>query len=248
MSKLVTYGYACLLILSSPDVVAQGTFQSVVVPGNLVNVDGNSLQEVPFGQLDPSTRYQQVFNASDFATLPEGGGIIRSIAFRADGPRNSPSGVTIPRFHISISTTSRSADSLSPVFSENVGADVMVIHNGNNESYLSVADPNRNPENFSLAFVNLEFFYDPAEGNLLIDFRNFLGTARGSVLLDAQDVVGDSISSIFSANVNSSTAEFIQTQGLVTEFVITPVPEPSAMAIAAAGLGIVAMYHRRKTV
>src|SRR5947199_10341649 len=74
----------------------------------------------------PSMRYQQVYDASQFSALGTQGGYLTAILFRADGEAEAASAF-ITNIQINFCTTSNGPDNMSPVFSENVGADDTVV-------------------------------------------------------------------------------------------------------------------------
>src|SRR5947209_20375577 len=64
--------------------VAAG-FTDFTAPNALGTVEGNSAASFPFSGATASMRYQQVFEASQFSPVANGGGLITYIAFRMDG-------------------------------------------------------------------------------------------------------------------------------------------------------------------
>jgi len=54
---------------------------SVVVPNSLENSEGNTGASVPFDGFHGSMRYQQVYAASQFSAISNGGGSIKAILF-----------------------------------------------------------------------------------------------------------------------------------------------------------------------
>ncbi len=233
------------LSLATNAISAQNQLIETPSPGNL---DGNSLFR-PFNDPDPG-RFQQVYDASLFSTLPHGGGSIFEIDFRVDPFLGQSFSTGIANLQINLSTTMRGPDGLSPVFDENTGINDMVVlgpgrigiggaGGGSFSSYsvfLSLAQP---------------FYYDPAAGNLLLDFRIYAsaGTSPGRIAtLDAFDVVGDGVSSVYAYGSTLPTVGQVSSLGLATTFVITPVPEPSTIALGAMFLGMALwVWHWRRT-
>jgi hypothetical protein len=67
------------------------------------------------------------------------------------------------------------------------------------------------------------FTYNPANGNLLLDVRNFSGGT--TTVFDAQNTTADPVSRVytFAGGVNSATADVVSTIGLVAQFTLEPV-------------------------
>jgi hypothetical protein len=190
-------------------------------PGNL---DGNSLFR-PFNNPQPG-RFQQVYDSSLFSSLPEGGGLIYYVFFRVDPFLGQSFSAGVTNLQINLSTTSREPDGLSPVFSENTGAnDTIALGPGFVGIYGSGGG---GISGFDVSFTLAQpFHYDPAMGNLLIDFRirAGAGTSPGRIAtLDAFDVVGDGVSSVFAYGDSLPTIGQVSSLGLATAFVITPRP------------------------
>ena len=94
------------------------------------------------------------------------------------------------------------------------------------------------------------FFYNPADGNLLLEILNLRPTCCPGVPqlnagpLDAYAVLGDPISRVYAFDANALTGA-ADTLGLTTFFVVTPVPEPSTWALAALGAGVLVFLRWR---
>jgi hypothetical protein len=198
----------------------------LVVPNNLAATEGNTNNVYPFN-IDsfPSTqRYQQVFAGSAFASV-SGPQLITQIAFRPDGPNGFPFSSTIANIQFNLSTTNAAIDGLSLIFADNVGSDDTVVFSGSLSLSSADTGPPEGPKAFDIV-INLQvpFLYDPSAGNLLLDVRNISG--GNTTTFDAEVTSGDPVSrtSTFFGNVNSPTADFADTLGLVTQFTITPAP------------------------
>src|SRR5438552_19031737 len=81
---------------------------------------GNTSNAIPFFA-GASERYQQVYGASSFGAIAQGGGVITSVAFQFADPNTQGGGVS--NVQMNLSTTTRPADGLSATFAQNVGAD-----------------------------------------------------------------------------------------------------------------------------
>ena len=225
---------ACfVLFLKAQAFSAQNQVIITPSPGNL---DGNSLFR-PFNNPQPG-RLQQVYDASLFSSLPTGGGSIFEFAFRVDPFLGESFGAGITNLQINLSTTIRGPDGLSPIFDENTGINDTVVLG---PTFVGIGGSGGGGfTTYSVSFyLSQPFHYDPAVGNLLLDFRIFTGagTSPGRIgTLDAFDVVGDRVSSVYAYGATLPMMGQVSSLGLATAFVITPVPEPSTLALLSAGL------------
>ena len=226
------------LFYQTPDCAAAPA--EIVVPNALANTEGNSQDGYPFMDFVNTVRYQEIFDSSQFSAIAHGGAMIIGMNLRSDsGSGILGASTTLPSLQIDLSTSLKAPDGLSTVFSENVGHDnTMVFGPGP----LTLSDfPFTIPHPFSVAVqFSTAFFYNPGAGNLLIDIRNYAGTTVERGTYDAQDSFGDSISRVYAAgtlptsgvNALSGTAD---SKGLIVDFVVTPVPEPSALVFVLLG-------------
>src|SRR5262249_14738181 len=126
-------------------------FKGPVFSGPLVVPDEWTAAQADTGNLLPlfsaqPIRYQQVFNAAEFARLNNGGGLINRIAFRGHGP-GVPFAGTLPQLQVNLSTTSKTADGLSYTFAQNVGADDTQVFSGPLQAAVTF---NGDPTNFEV--------------------------------------------------------------------------------------------------
>jgi hypothetical protein len=194
----------------------------VVVPNHLATREGDNNNGFPFNLSRfrlPSQRYQQVFAASEFASLPRPQRITQ-IAFRPDAHTGSAFSSTLSDIQINLSTTLAPPDGLSWTFADNVGPDDTIAFSG--PMTLSSADrgPREGPKDFDIVIdLQTPFLYDPSAGNLLLDVRNFSGGR--TTQFDAEFSIGDPTSrtsSFACGTVNSDVAELLDTDGLVAQF------------------------------
>jgi hypothetical protein len=223
--------------------------QNVVVPNGLTNVEGNTDNGFPFNITNfalTSQRYQQVYGSGDFSTLG-GPRLITAITFRADGNVGFGFSSVLPSMQIHLSTTSAAVDGLSGVFASNVGADDAVVFNG--PLPLASSASGGPPHTFDIVIaLQTPFLYNPANGNLLLDVRNFLGGA--TTQFDADTTIGDATSRAYTnsnlSGVNSPTADAEDSFGLVTQFTFVSVPEPSTVILLGlTGVGCAAAVFQR---
>ena len=217
--------------------LAQGTV--VVVPNGFGNVEGNSSMSDPISS--SSFRYQQVFSASQFANP----GFINSIWFRLDGATANNPLLFFGGGSVTLSTVPVGPDGLSPVFANNVGVNAVTIFSGG-FSFGGTSEPGAMPQAFHQTFgATTPFFYNPAQGNLLMEIRGVSGQVFTPGSLDAQSVLGDSITRVFAASAfaASGTAD---TLGLVTRFDMTVIPEPATWSIILMGGAMLLLLRPKK--
>jgi len=216
----------------------------VVVPNGLANTEGNSSMSDPFNST--SFRFQQVFDASQFAFLGNGTARIDSISFRLDGASTQDVSFFFGGSSVVLSTTTRAPDGLSTVFADNRGADAKTVWNGA-LSIGGVAQAGAMPQPWPFAEtipITSTFFYSPSQGNLLLEIAGVAGQSFLPGELDAQLAASDSVSRVF-ADSNLATSGGADSLGLVTRFDVTVVPEPATWALVAAGLGIAFLFNGR---
>ena len=185
----------------------------------------------PFGCVglagNPSDRYQQVYDSSEFGSTI----LIELIDFFQT---QAPGGVlNFGLYTIRLSTTSATVNGLDTVnFDNNLGGDVAIFAQD-----VALADVSTGS---GLQFTGSGFFYDPTQGNLLVDIQianvqHFGGIA----LFDART---GTATGEFSRAHNFSGSGFLDS-GLVTAF--NPIPEPGTAGMLALGLTALAAVRRR---
>lgn len=218
-------------------VSAWSAFLSVDYPSS---GEGNTNSIAPFSYTSP-VRYQQVYETGRF--VPQGMWRLDRIYLRLDGPQGYSSSGTYTNVQIRISTTPASESSLSPVFASNVGADATVIFSGTlNWMAMHTTPPfPGQPQNWDLVLnATAPFIYDPARGNLLLDYQGDLAI-DGLGPLDAWRLTGDGTASVFA--VPNSAMGTVDTIGLTTRFEFTLVPEPSTYLLLFIGGGVLWLIH-----
>lgn len=118
-------------------------------------------------------REQVVYNASEFPAYPIA---IKEILWRPDGISGGPITTTISNIQVNLSTTASTADHLSATFSENTGTNDTMVFSG----AMNVTSSFTTLPNGTMAFdidlpLQTPFIFDPTQGNLLVDIRNFTG-------------------------------------------------------------------------
>jgi hypothetical protein len=225
--ELTLFGAVALFLGASP---APGA--TVVVPNSLATVEGNINNINPFSLATHSitdVRYQQVYDASEFSALGSQA-YITAITFRPDATAGQKfASTTLSDIQINLATTSAGVDALSDTFADNPGSDdTVVVPRGALSISSDFTGPAGGPKDFDVVIpFDTPFLYTPANGNLLLDVRNYASEA--STFFDAVDVDVDAVSRQFNANeVGAAQADANDSYGLVTQFTWEPVPEPSS--------------------
>jgi PEP-CTERM motif len=238
MSKSPSAAAFLYLLLAT---VAVTQADDLVVPQSNTSTEAPSNNDYPFGTLGSinlhSMRYQQVYGAAVFAPIASPIQVTQ-LAFRPDAVFGAAFSNTLTA-QIDLSTTQSGPDNLNSTFALNVGPDdVTVFPEGPLTLSSAFIGPSGGPKNFDIMVsLTTPFIYSPANGNLLLDVRVFDGAS--STFFDATDDLpdtSDGMSRQWSVDgVNSTVTTFHDSQGLVTKFTFTPVPEPSTPALL--GLG-----------
>jgi hypothetical protein len=203
--------------------------QSFAIPNAYETVEGNSSSSYPFWDFGTNTvRYQQIYAASEFSNATNGGWIYQ-LNFRDDSERPYDTYVgfnaTLTNVEIRLSTTSRTPDGLSPVFSENVGIDQTLVFS-NFLAMSSAWQAFQQPQPWDIEVqLSTAFWYNPAAGNLLMDLQIREGTDVRDFIppFDAVDMSGDSVSRVYATSVDA-TSGTTDTVGLVTLITLAPIP------------------------
>lgn len=195
------------------------TQTAVVVPAANNNVEGDidngyPYDIFPFGLT--AQRYQQVYAAGEFGATS---GLITQIRFRPDASAGSAFSATLPNVQIALSVTSASALTLSPTYADNFGSSQTTVYSGALALSSSFTGPSDGPKDFDV-IVNLQtpFFYNPANGNLLMEVKNFV-----PVTTTPFDAVSSTavVNRVFNLDNNPNATSgivFNGIAGLVTQF------------------------------
>ena len=234
MNLALIYSWVVFCVFSAA--WAQADVFGLWVPNELNGViEGNSSSALPFnyltngGSYQGPVHYQQVYGASQFTNWPPSGGFITWIHLRTDCANIGSSRTT--NLEVRLSTTARGVDQLSALFKENAGPDEILTFHATSFGFGS-SGPNHcpRPEGNGSFQIELEtpFFYNPSKGNLLVDVQHsgFKGEFSPAYA-DAQNAIGDGVSRVAALSLTALTAEFLDTQGLVTLFDFASTPSLS---------------------
>ncbi len=192
-TKVRGVGFAFLLaaILGSC-VTNELRAQVVVVPNSLATNDGNSSITAGSGG---AFRSMLILDASQFGAL-SGPSFLTQIARRPDRVPG-PSGPLAMTYRIYASTTTRSVAGLSATFANNVGTNNTLVFDGTiTYTTANLPGPGNTRQFDIVTGFTTAFLYDPAAGNLLLDFQ--YSSFNGS-LLQWDAVTGNQMSSAVAA-------------------------------------------------
>lgn len=219
--------------------VTQFTFEpitttEIVVPNANELVEGNRNSDIPFNQPDLTVRYQQVYLASQFESVPSNSQIAK-IAFRGDSQLAGFEFDEVYELEVRLSITDATPSTLSPFFDQNIGAVNSLVFSRDEITLSSdyLEDPNSTSDPKSRMFdicINLEtpFEYIPSDGNnLLLELKIFEGADIFRFDAQMPDTGGAAAAvtgRVFQVNMNPSTGVNSATGavdgdlGLVTKF------------------------------
>lgn len=192
------------------------------VPAELEKVHGNGFSMIPFGfDLGQSIRFQQVFEASQFSKLPKGGGFLTWFQDIRGACGSIVVAAAFTNVEVRLSSTTRGPDQLSSTFSDNVGTDEVIAFTGR-----MGAGSGGSCERFGgtgIWMLDTPFFYDPGSGkHLLLELRvsdpNYTEGGK-KVTMETHSVTNDSISRVAAFSSVATTADVVDTAGLIATFI-----------------------------
>src|SRR6516162_2179146 len=194
----------------------------LIVPNTLVEGGTNAY---PFW-FTPC-HYQQSYDASHFSLIGTNGGYITSVAFRGGGNTTSfVYAMTVSLSTTPLPTNTASSNLLHSSFADNVGPDNTVVFSSNWK--MRVFPPRDGLLQFQFVIpFSTPFFYNPTNGNLLLDIVITNGvTAQTSLQPAGLNYAGGSpdplMCRVFASGNQSSTVptngSVFPSTGLVTEF------------------------------
>ena len=156
----------------------------LVAPESLDQVEGNwrllNLPPPPNG-----FQAQWVYPASDFLRVPEHMDTITSVSWRPDQSMTGPITTVFSNFELRLSTTNATPGGLNSTLGDNTGPDEVLVYSGP-ITLKTDATPQSGPLPFDyLIEFQTPFVYDPAQGNLLLDYT-FGPDIDGRPNVDAQ--------------------------------------------------------------
>lgn len=193
--------------------------QVIIVPNASAESDGNAFGTTPGGD-DPGARNLNIYDSSQFKAL-SGPAYLMGFALRPDAIAG-PSGPKTGDLKIYVSTSDRPISEITATMNDNVGADATLVFDGPfDSSTASLAGPG-NTRQFDIVYpFTTPFLYDPAKGNLVLDFQVTEGHGE-ALRFDA--VTGSPVvKNVFT--IGSSTAQNGQFGvAFVAQFTFEPIP------------------------
>lgn len=177
------------------------------------------------GSLNQPLREQMVYGASQFPSNPI---VITQIRWRPDTTVGGPVSVTISNLQIKLSTTVKTPDHLSTVFTQNTGVDETAVFSGVASISTAFTTLSNGTKAFDISLpLQTPFVYDPSKGNLLVDLLDLSGsTPPRTPQYNIVNGTGgnDAVSRVFSVNPNATNAETADTGGDVLQIIYTNAP------------------------
>jgi hypothetical protein len=227
-----------LVISAAIGVPASAQVIKVVTPASAQNTEGISFATPAASPI----RIQHLILASDFANLPTSHRQLVGFNFRADTSQVQSLNWGSGAERIWMSTTTR--NNLTTVFEQNHGSNKALVHDGPMFYPLLATGPAGGPKDIAGApLLQTPFFYDPSQGNLLVDRLVFSTNpsprANIDTLLTNQNVI--LLNNTDPLNATSGT---FTTAPAVLQFEF--VPETSALALAVVALVSVAAWSQKR--
>jgi hypothetical protein len=229
MKRLFLFTVLVALLFSVTPSVA-----SPIIIGSPADVGrGNGM---PFGAAYAG-EYQQVYTSGAFS----GAMTITGLQFYNTALDSGAQFLNSGSWTISLSTSARDWNTLSTVYADNVGADSTLVFSGN------LFQPWAFGNTLDIQFAT-PFWYDPAQGNLLMDvFVTGASDLGGDVYFDisGRTSVNTTMGRVYTTS-GWEKAEY--GYGLVTGFdtPASPIPEPASLLLLGTGLVGVAGRAWRK--
>ncbi len=194
---------------------------TLVVPPDFAAVDGNDMYaDTP----PPSTgcRFQEVYIAAYFTNLMPRPAVLVRMACRPDRTVTAPRQVELRSFELRLSTTQRGPGSLSSKFSDNLGPDTTLVFSGDVTWFTQGAGPTQGPRAFDYGIpFQQPFVYDPAQGNLLVEWR-VANSPAGRPAFDAHLFPDGKTRLGYGASSSASTAVFSNAGVAIRELTVEP--------------------------
>jgi hypothetical protein len=231
---------AAVLIIGALAAFDGHVFADFIISPTVPSQGGGA--EAPFlitQRVAPSVRIQELRSATDFAAF--GSPLLMTeIAWTARFD-SLPINLALSDVSIHFSTTPRLPSEISQTFADNIGVDEVVVYSGP----LRLVDVG-GEYGVRIQFQT-PFYYDPSQGNLLMDFRNYEtlpSPSTGRYLVNFASGFVPSVWGTGAGNVAATRGSSVSPGGIFTRFTVTPVPEPSTWLLLLTGVAALAFARR----
>ncbi len=218
MRRFPSYALLCgiaTIVLQSGGVAPTGAQEvTIVSPSRYESREADSVTTSIYSAL----RFQQVFSASDFASLAGVPHQIVRYAFRPDGNFAGTTTTTYDDVQVFFSVTGQGPGQLSGRFDQNVQNDPVLVYDGALEVTSENVGPRGGPKEFD-QIIELQnpFAYDPSKGNLLLEVQS----SRGFSGPHRSDFFSSPLSAMVAPSPDATYAESMA-GGFVTQFTLLP--------------------------
>ncbi len=235
--KWTTIALTSVTLAAATGSLVSGAETRIVSPPSAANAEGNR-SATP--NLNP-TRIQFLIPASDFADLPESQRYIVAFNFRSDRTLTAPVDWTFPHQQMWMSTTDK--ENLTTVFDDNHGPDKTMVFDGAITYPFLATGPAAGPRDIADGpQLQTPFFYDPSQGNLLIEQLDF-ETRFPQTTLDTVRIPNRNLVLLSDGNATAASGVLLDVPP-VLQFQF--VPEPSSVALTSLAFICLLVCRRRK--
>ena len=166
---------------------ANGADGTIVIPNGFETLEGNSWQNTNMEDTNPpGFRQQFIISHLQFESL-KGPVLITGIQNRPDARVTSRRSFTYSDVEIRMSTTEKTPETMSTRFANNIGTGETLVYSG--DIVLSTEGAKGLKDFEYVIEFETPFYYDPAEGDLVFEFKchgGFSGTPSNSPVMDGQ--------------------------------------------------------------
>jgi hypothetical protein len=236
-------------LASVVSLVAVASAQTTILPASATGIAGNGTNSFPWGtngNTFPGMRIQCVYDSTHFTTAPApitAPILISNVRWRANDVATTWTGGTYSHATVALGTAAVDHAAASTNFATNVGPDYTIVHSGP----VTVAGGTGAGTGVPGAYVvdivvNPPFYYDPNQGDLVVD-SNYLNGSMTSGSLVGMDVHSTNVLArrVF-ASSNHPLANGVDSAAPVLEIAFTPAPAGTLLASnVALGVGCVAV-------
>jgi hypothetical protein len=233
-----TVGLVSVAIVVSTVGSASGEIIKIVTPSSVKSTESPDVAH----PAAVAARIQYLIPASDFAGLPGTHRRIVGWNFRADASQNQPFNWSSTNSRIWMSTTDKTATTLTNTYDNNHGANKSLVHDGAISFPVLATGPAQGPRNVADGpRLQTPFIYDPSKGNLLIEWMRFDGPTSPRIDVLASNASGATV--LLNQTSPTAATGSLFNQPPVIQFEFDAIPEPSTCVLAS--LVLLAFAGRR---